>query len=138
MAFDSREYEWADITVILGGVDVTGIRNIKYKKKVEREAIYAKGRDPHSIQTGNNSYEGELEILQSDFDALERASDNDITSLIADVLISFGNPSDPADTIKTDKVISIRINETETAAKQGDKFMPVTLPFTARGIQKNV
>lgn len=47
MAFDSREYEWADITVILAGRDVTGLRGIKYSEKQEKEAIYAKGCEPH-------------------------------------------------------------------------------------------
>jgi hypothetical protein len=137
MSFNSREYEWADITVVVGGVDLLSIRAVKYKKKREQEAIYAKGSEPFAIQKGNSSYEGELELLKSGFDALEDAAGGDITDLRADLLISYGNPAN-GDAIRTDKVVNISIGESESAAKQGDKFMPVTLPFLATGIKKNV
>jgi hypothetical protein len=133
--FNSREYEWADITLILGGVDITGIRAIKYKKKTEREPVYAKGRDPHSIQTGNNSYEGEFEVLQSDFNALSLAAGGDITNLNVNAVVAYGNPAN-GDVMKTDILSGIRFTEAENAAKQGDKFMPVTLPFMFTGLKK--
>ena len=41
--FNSKEYEWADIDVVMGGRSVTGIRGIKYDTKKEKEQIYAKG-----------------------------------------------------------------------------------------------
>lgn len=137
MSFNSREYEWADITVQFGGVDLTGIRAVKYKKKTELEEAYAKGRDPHSIQQGNNSYEGEIEIMQSDFNALQDSAGGDITTVNVDILVSYGNPSN-GDIMRTDRITGVRISENENAAKQGDKMMPVTLPFKARGIKYKV
>ena len=136
MSFNSREYEWADITVVVGGVDLVTIRGIKYKKKVEQEAIYAKGREPYSIQKGNASYEGELELLKSGYDTLEDAAGGDITNLRADILVSYGDGV--SNVARTDKLVNIAIGESESAAKQGDKFMPVTLPFMSTGIKKNV
>ena len=136
MAFDSREYEWADITVQFGGVDLTGIRAVKYKKKSEAEAVYAKGRDPHSIQTGNNSYDGEIEILQSDLNALEDSVGGDITTARVDILVSYGDPS-KGDVMRTDKLSGIKVIEIENALKQGDKFMPMTLPFVFLRLKKN-
>ena len=41
--FNSREYEWADISVVMGGRPITGIRGIKYNIKKEKELLYAKG-----------------------------------------------------------------------------------------------
>ncbi|MBS1535312.1 MAG: hypothetical protein JST78_09560 [Bacteroidetes bacterium] len=137
MAFDTREYEWADVTVVIGGIDSKGIRQVKYKKKVESEPIYAKGREPHSIQTGNSSYEGELELLQSDYDALELAAGGDITRSNIGILVAYGNPAN-GDAIRTDLIRGVKFTETERAAKQGDKFMPRTLPFIALGIQRIV
>jgi hypothetical protein len=137
MSFNSREYEWADITVIAGGVDLLTIRAVKYKKKVEQEPVYAKGREPFAIQKGNASYEGELEVLKSGFDALEDAAGGDITTARFDLLVAYGNPAN-GDVIRTNRILNISIGENEEAAKQGDKFMPVTLPFLATGIQKNV
>ena len=63
--FNSREYEWSDVTVVLAGRDVTGIRGISYSPAQEKEALYAKGNKPHSIQRGNKSYSGSVRLLQS-------------------------------------------------------------------------
>lgn len=134
--FDTREYEWADITVIFGGVDLLTIRAVKCKKKREKEPIYAKGRQPYSLQSGNDSYEGELELLKSGYDALEDAAGGNILDAKVDLLISYGNPSN-GDVMRTKKITGVGITEAEEAAKQGDKFMPVTLPFLALGM-KNV
>ncbi len=137
MSFNSREYEWADVTVVAAGVDLLSIRAVKYKKKVEQEAVYAKGREPFAIQKGNASYEGELELLKSGFNALEDAAGGDITTARFDILVSYGNPLN-GDVLRTDKILNVSIGENETASKQGDKFMPVTLPFMATGLKKNV
>ena len=134
--FNSREYEWADISVILGGRDLTGIRAVKVKRKRETEEVYAKGREPRAIQSGNNSYEGEIEILQSDFNAIEDAAGGNILNINVDILVCFGNPLN-GDVMRTKKISGVRFGEAENAAKQGDKFMPVTLPFKAIGM-KNI
>lgn len=134
--FNSREYEWADITIIAGGTDITGIRAIKAKQKQELEEVYGKGREPKSIQTGNRSYEGEVEMLQSDFNAIEDAAGGNVLNVNIDILVCYGSPAN-GDVIRTKKISGVRFSETENAAKQGDKFMPVTLPFKAIGM-KNV
>jgi hypothetical protein len=134
--FNTREYEWADITVIFGGVDLLTIRAVKCKKKREKEPIYAKGRQPFAIQSGNDAYEGELELLKSGFDALEDAAGGNILDVKVDLLIAYGNPSN-GDAMRIKKITGVTITEAEEAAKQGDKFMPVTLPFLALGM-KNV
>lgn len=135
MAFNSREYEWADVTVIVGGVDIIGIRAVKWTRKKELEPVYAKGRDPHSIQSGNNSYDIELEMLQSSFDELEAAANDDILSLNVDIEVSFGNPGDA---IKTHRALGVRFSEDVLDIKQGDKFAAISVPGMARKIQKNV
>ncbi|MGE4345938.1 MAG: hypothetical protein AB7D46_00845 [Flavobacteriaceae bacterium] len=137
MAFNSREYEWADITLILGGRDFTGIRAVKYSRKIEREALHAKGRKAKSIQSGNISVEGEFVILMSDFNALEDASGGDIFAANLDAEVSFGNPSE-GNALRTNRIVSIRFNEDSFEGKQGDKFTEITVPFLALDIQKNV
>ena len=54
--FNTREYELADINVVISGRNVTGFRAVSYTSKQEKEALYAKGNKPHSIQRGNKSY----------------------------------------------------------------------------------
>lgn len=131
MAFNSRQYEWADVTVILGGKDLTGIRGVKYSEKIEREAIYGKGRNPHSIQSGNRSIEGELTVLQSEYEALTESGNGSILSLSVDVECSYGNPPDG---IKTKRLEGVRFTEASQELKQGDKNMEITMPFVALNI----
>lgn len=137
MPFNSRQYEWADVTLVLGGQDLTGIRAVKYTEKIEREPVYAKGRYPHSMQTGNASYEGEISLLQSEYDALEEAGNGSIMGLNLDCEVSFGNPAN-GDNIRTDRIIGLRFTEASKELKQGDKFMEIKLPFIALNIQRNI
>ncbi len=135
--FDSRQYEWADISVRIGGFDLVTIRGVKWTRKIEREAIYGKGRDPVAVQTGNTTNEGEFTMLQSDFDAIEAAAGGDILSANVDCLVSFGNPSN-GDKMTTHRIEGARFNEDVFEMKQGDKFAELKLPWTARRIVKNV
>lgn len=137
MAFNSRQYEWADLSLILGGKDVTGVRGIKYSEKMEREAIYAKGRDAHSIQSGNSAVEGEVTMLQSEYEALVKAGGGSIMSLSLDALVAYGNPLN-LDAIITDRLLGIRFTESAKEFKQGDKFMELSLPFVALRVQNQV
>lgn len=135
--FNSREYEWADLTLILGGRDVTGIRAVKYAEKIEREPIYAKGRDAHSIQSGNSAVTGEVTMLQSEYEALVASGKGSILSLSVDALVAYGNPLN-LDAIIRDRIVGLRFSETSKEIKQGDKFMEITLPFVALRIQNQV
>ena len=132
--FDSRQYEWADLTLILGGRDLTGIRAVKYTEKIEREALYAKGRNPHSIQSGNIAYEGEITMLQSEYEALVKAGKGSVLSLSLDGLFGYGNPSN-GDPIITNRASGIRFTEAAREMKQGDKFEEITLPFVCLNIK---
>ena len=60
-----REYNRGDLTLILGGKDLVRFRSIKYTRKVEREAVFAKGNKAVAIQSGNESVEGEIGMLHS-------------------------------------------------------------------------
>ena len=91
--FNSREYEWADISVVMGGRPITGIRGIKYNIKKEKELLYAKGNRPHAVQSGNYDYSGEITLLQSEYLALREAAKGDILAAQLDVVVAYGNPT---------------------------------------------
>jgi hypothetical protein len=132
--FDTREYEWADVTLMLGGRDVTGIRGIKYSEKIEREALYAKGRYPHAVQSGNVSFEGEITLLQSELEALTVAGKGSVLKLKGlTATVSYGSPAN-GDAVITDQVFGIYFTESAKELKQGDKNMEVTLPFIATNV----
>lgn len=132
-----REYEWGDLTLILGNRDMVRFRGIKYAPKIEREAIYAKGSKPVAIQSGNEAFEGEVTMLQSEYQKLVKAGRGSIFSLMLDALMNYGNPL-RGDAMITDRIESLRFTEAPREFKQGDKFQEITLPFIALNIEEDI
>ena len=127
--FNSRQYEFADLTLILGGRDLTGFRGVKYAEKQEKEPVYGKGNLPVSIQRGNKNYEGEITLLQGEYETLKMASPSkSVLDLQLDAVVAYGNPS-AGDALTTDTLVGIQFTEAAKEMKQGDKFMEITLPF---------
>ena len=129
--FNSKEYEWADVSAVIAGRSVTGLRGVEYKTSQEKEALYAKGNKPHGIQRGNKSYDGTITILQS-----ELAAGGDVLDARFNIIVSYGNPS-YGDNIKTDLLVGVEITEVPKGLKQGDKFMEVALPIIMLDVKKN-
>ena len=125
---NTREYEWSDVTVVMAGRTVTGLRGVKYSAKQEKELLHAKGNKPHSIQRGNKTYEGEITLLQSEYEALKQASGGDILDASLDIVAAYGNPT-AGDAVTTDVLVGVEFTEDNTEWKQGDKFQEKTLPF---------
>lgn len=133
---DTREYEWADIGVVMAGRNVTGFRNISYTESQEKESLYAKGDKPHGIQHGNKSYSGTVTLLQSELDAIETAAGGDLLDARMNIVVSYGNPS-KGDVIKTDLISSLEFTEVPKGMAQNDKFAEIELPFIALDIRRN-
>ena len=125
---NTREYEWSDVSVVLAGRPVTGLRGVKYSAKQEKELLHAKGNKPHSIQRGNKTYDGEITLLQSEYEALKQASGGDILDASLDIVAAYGNPT-AGDVITTNVLVGVEFTEDNTEWKQGDKFQEKTLPF---------
>lgn len=125
---NTREYEWSDVAVVMAGRLITGLRGVKYSAKQEKELLHAKGNKPHSIQRGNKTYDGEITLLQSEYEALKQACGGDILDASVDVVAAYGNPS-AGDVVTTDVLVGVEFTEDNTEWKQGDKFQEKTLPF---------
>lgn len=125
---NTREYEWSDVNVVMAGCPVTGLRGVKYSAKQEKELLHAKGNKPHSVQRGNKTYDGEITLLQSEYEALKQACGGDILDASMDIVAAYGNPS-AGDVITTDILVGVEFTEDTTEWKQGDKFQEKTLPF---------
>ncbi|MBW7838583.1 MAG: hypothetical protein H3C36_02860 [Chitinophagaceae bacterium] len=135
--FDSRQYEWADLSLVIGGRPLTAFRGVKYTKKIEREPVYAKGRMAHSIQSGNVAIEGEIKLLQSEYEALIASGGGTILGLSVDALVAYGNPAE-GNMMITDRIEGIRFTEENKEFNQGDQFMEITLPFVALDVKSQV
>lgn len=133
---DTREYEWADVSVVLAGRDVTGIRGVSYNSDQEKEALYAKGNKPHGIQRGNKSYSGSIRLLQSEYDALNAAAGGDALDVSFNIVVSYGNPS-KGDVIKTDLLVGVEITSKPKGLNQNDKFMEIELPLVMLDVVEN-
>ena len=136
---NGRQYEYADISLILGGRDVVGLRGIKYKESQEKELIYGKGNQPLSVQKGNRAYEGEVTLLQSELETLkllarQQTGRSSILGLNLNAVVCYGNPLH-GDAMITDRLFNIQFTEEEKSMSQGDKFMEVTIPFICTDIQ---
>ncbi len=126
--FNSREYQWSDITLTVGGRIIEGLRAIEYKDTKEKEALYGKGDQPISIQHGNVSHEGSLTVLRSEYQALRDAGGGTILDMQVDITISYGDPA-KGDVMKTDKLIGVEFTEEPDSFSQGDKNSEHQLPF---------
>lgn len=129
---DSSEFGWNDISVSYMGRVLTGIRGIKYKVKSDDDYLYGRGNKPLGIVSGNESVEGEIMLLQSEFDAADEAIKTinpklKITDVKVDIVWSFERDS----VLKTEIIKSAKVSEYERGLKQGDKFMEITMPFKA-------
>jgi hypothetical protein len=134
VVINGRQYEFADLTLYLGGRDVTGFRGIKYSSKQEKEAMYGKGNRPLSIQKGNVSHEGEISLSQSELETLKALGGGSVLNLNLNAVCVYGNPA-KGDMMITDKLYGIQFTEESKEIKQGDKWMEITLPFICLDIQ---
>lgn len=133
--FNSREYEWADVSVVAAGRMITGIRGVSYTPSQEKEALYGKGNKPHSIQRGNKAFSGAIRLLQSELEALELAAGGDALDISFNIVVAYGNPS-KGDVITTDLLVGCEITEIPKGLNQNDKFMEIELPLIMLDVKR--
>lgn len=134
--FNSKEYEWSNVQVLLLGRPVTGVRGVTYSEDQEKEPVYAAGNKPRAIQKGNKTYAGSISILQSELEALYQAAGVnkglvDIPPF--DIVVAY--VPEGSSIIVTDIIKNAEFTKSEKSMKQGDKFMEVELPFVALDIK---
>lgn len=131
---NGREYEWGDIRLNVGGIEIEGFRNVSYKASQEKDFLHAKGRNPRSIQRGNKTYTGSLTFTQSELIAIERATGESILDLKVDIVVAFVPDDSPL--IYTVVLKGAEFTDEEEKLAQGDKFMEIELPFLALRLVK--
>lgn len=138
--FNSKEYSWANVEIVMLGRPVIGIRGVTYKETQEKEYVYARGNKPRSIQKGNKAYEGSISLLQSELEALIQSAgkNRSLTDLPPFNIVVAYIPDEGVGTIVTDVIKNCEFKENSKAIKQGDKFMEIELPLIALDIDFNV
>ncbi|HLZ87667.1 MAG TPA: hypothetical protein VKQ52_10515 [Puia sp.] len=136
--FNSSEYAWSDLQVVLNGKVITGIRGIKHSMEQDLEEVYGAGVQPLAIQEGNMKYEGEITLLKMEADDLETAVlaagyPSVLKAKGLSIVVHFENDEGYVNT----KIVSkLKISKWEESMKQNDKFMEIAVPFKALSIQK--
>ncbi len=129
--FDSKECTWKDMQLLIDGVPVAKLRGLKYKAKVEMEALHAAGDKPISLQEGNRTFEGSIKLLKGALDTLNRAAvlagGNDI--LDAELTLVAHYKGQGSRLIQIDTLVGVRVTEYEKGWEQGAKNMDCELPI---------
>lgn len=137
--FDTDQYAWVDVKIVMLGRPITGIIGFRYKVSRTKTNIYAAGSKPVARTRGNKEYEGELVMLQSELESLQKGlkKGQDITDMKPfDVVYAYA-PEDSTD-IVTDIAKAVEFLEVEKGMAQNDPNMEVTLPVIIGDIQYNV
>jgi hypothetical protein len=131
--FDTKDFEFKDISVAIGGANVTRLRGIKYKTSMEKEHLHGAGDEPLSIQSGNRMYAGTLEItaiaLRDLNAAAIAAGGRDALDLKFDVVVSYRSAVNRPLMLRT--IVGVELEEFEEGMTQGEKFSTISLPFKA-------
>ncbi len=135
-----KQYAWQDVRVRALGREFVGIRGVKYKRSSDDDFLHGRGKKPIAIQSGNETCEGEIVLLQNELEALtsavQEAFDVNLLNVSFDLVVTY-QPSDDGDVV-TDLIQSVKCGEYEKGMNQGDKYMEITIPFKALDILENV
>ena len=116
MPFNSKQYAFSDIKVVVLGRTLEGFQGVKYSIKTDKSLLYGRGSKALSIQSGNESIEGSLMLYQSELTALEAAVKAanvllKITDIDLDIVVTYGNGL----TATTDVIRACRSRNTKRA-----------------------
>ena len=129
--FDSKDCEWADMTVLFAGTPLTKIRGLKYKASKEKQLLHAAGDEPISIQSGNRTYDGSIKVLKGALDDINRAAiaagGDDVLDIQFDIIITY--KAQGTRLLQTDTLKGVEITNFEKGWEQGAKNMDITLPI---------
>lgn len=137
--FNSAEYAWKDIEVVIMGRPLVRILEIEYTTEVEKKHIYGRGNKALGIQTGNEKVSGQITIGQSELEAMIRKAaevkpGGKVTDISFNVNVAYRLDVD----IIRDRIVGFTITQMPKAMKQGDVDMQVKLPFLALDCEYNV
>lgn len=130
MAFNSKEFAWSNVEIAMLGRVLIRVRGVKYASKKEKEYLHARGENPHAIQSGNKTYEGELMLLQSELEAIQNQleSTQDVTDLDPFNITVVYKPKNGG-ALVTHILKNAEFTEDPREIGQGDKFQELTLPI---------
>lgn len=128
MNLDSQNYEWSEVTIAVGGKIMIGVQGVRYSDRQELEPYYGKGNKPLGHARKNITFEGELRLMQFEYERLVDAAPMRDIKLLGPVsiVVCYLNP---LARVVTDTLVTVKFTERSKEMNQGDGSMTVALPF---------
>lgn len=127
-------YAWVNISFVLFGIPVKGIKKISYKKKTEKTNNYGAGSEPVSRASGRSEYEASIQLYRDEWQKIiDVAPDQDpLTIPPFDVPVVFGGSRVTA---KTDVLQAVEFLEDAFDCGEGDTSIMIDIPLIIAGIK---
>lgn len=139
MAFNSEEYGFIDLQVVMFGRPIIGLRGIRYRESQEKGNVHGAGKKPIARTRGQVNFEGELRILHSELRAILQSEGNGKSILsIRPFDITCTYAPETGGVISTDTLKYVEFMECEVDLNNGDQFTEITLPIIIGDIKFNV
>ncbi|MFK5948803.1 MAG: hypothetical protein QM500_08560 [Methylococcales bacterium] len=147
MSFSTKteQFAWKNIKLLLDGRLIAELTDIEYNTEKNLEEIYAAGDEPQFLGEGNKSTSGNLEMLQSGYEALvaesKKRGGNDVTDLEMTAVIAYIPKANGVTTISktiVDRVVGIKFSKGGKKFSQGNTHIKVALPFKALRIENQI
>lgn len=133
---NGHEYSWADISVLVAGVPVTGITGIEYSDEQEITDNYGAGRYPVSRSKGRITCQGSITLYSSEVVALTRATNNGRLQDLAPFTITVSYvPDDNAGIVVVDTLHNCQFKKNERNWSEGDASKAVALEMAISHIK---
>jgi len=140
MGYNSREFAYTDIKIVIAGRPVLGVKEVEYGVSRETSQIFATGVKAHSKIKKHKVFMGRVVLLQSEYEALidsaKAAGGEDVTDISFDMIVTYAKSI--TDRIVTDSLIECDITEAKKRYRQGDDGMEIELPMVVSDIKHGV
>lgn len=139
MAFNSDEYGFIDLQVVMLGRPIISLRGLRYKSSQDKGNVHGAGKEPIARTRGQKNYDGTLRVLLSEIRALLQSLGNgkDILSIRPfDIVASYA--PEAGGVISTDLLQYVEFTECEIDVNNADQFIEVALPLVIGRIKPNI
>lgn len=131
---NGKLYGWADVTVLIGGTPITGIRAVKYSDKQEVSNIYGAGRRPVGRGMGRITCEASIKILADEVRAIAANSRTGRLQDIAPFDVQVSYIPEESGKIVHDVIHNCQFSDIELDWQEGDASKDVDLPLVCSHI----
>ena len=128
-------YDWAQISVGIAGVVVTGVTAIEYKEEQEKINVYGSGRYPIGSGSGRITPSASITLLEDEIARLRDAAPNGRLQDIApfDITVTFLSPNTAK--IQTHVLKNCQFTDNGVSASEGDTSLSQQLTLILSSIK---